>query len=990
MARAEVAVARPGPARGLALAALAALSALGAGCEGPSCLRGECRTPCPAVAFACDLTEVTVGRVADLGPGAIPTGGQGGAGDLVLRNAQVHAVIAALDAPGDLATTGGYIIDLAPTGGRDDVTAIYQLAGILPEDTFSYRTVELTQEPERAAITVRGSLDGWPEVEVVTHYELGPCDPGVRMRSELWNGSRDPIALTVADGAHWGNRRVAPYAPLPGEGYLHPELDLLELTALWNEADYAAGAAAAPGAPAYGIVACSAARLAGVHDLEVSATGTALEVVRPGQSVVFERLLVAAGGVAIDRATGPAAATDVLLGAQAQLRGQPTPRLVSGRIEAGCLGFGGDSRRASIAVDAGAGTTATPLTAVVPAADGTFTVSAPSDRPLTLTVWSFGRPVATVPVPINTVDVGVIPVPAPALAQLRVDRTAEVGPPSPTEALVVLHPADEATRAAVTGTFHGLWQACAPWLGPPHGASPACNRVLVDPAGTDVEVPAGRYQVFATIGPAGSLARTEVTLIAGETTPITLTVSPLALTPPGWISADLHVHGQASFDASIPDDDRVRSFVAAGVEVIAATDHDAIADYADAVARLGVADRVTVLGGLETTPLLPFLDVPGADLPRVIGHFNFWPLTPVPSAPRGGAPWDERLEPGALFDRMAPLLPEHGVRMLNHPWAAPQTGRDLGYLRAIEFDPCAPIPEDPGDLTASNNALLQRRPGGGARNGDWDVIEILNNAGVDEWARARPLWFALLSQGFAAPGAGNSDSHGLSDAQLGWARTWVALDRPVGQPLDVAAFDRALKDGQIVAGTGVFVHVRVGPPAGATRGPGRTPYVPASGDVLIVDVYAPPWVPVTEVRLATSRGTRVIASGADLTSPADPFAPTAATLRYHGELALADQIDRDDWIVVEAGLPAPLMGDLDGDHVVDTSDNNGDGVVDRRDVELGEDVGPLHTPPDPIDPADPRWPMTRVVPLGYPIGVASPIFIDRAGDGWQAPGLAGC
>ena len=32
----------------------------------------------------------------------------------------------------------------------------------------------------------------------------------------------------------------------------------------------------------------------------------------------------------------------------------------------------------------------------------------------------------------------------------------------------------------------------------------------------------------------------------------------LDLVPAGWLSADLHVHGRASFDSGIPDDDRVR------------------------------------------------------------------------------------------------------------------------------------------------------------------------------------------------------------------------------------------------------------------------------------------------------------------------------------------------------------------------------------------------------------------------------------------------
>ena len=151
----------------------------------------------------------------------------------------------------------------------------------------------------------------------------------------------------------------------------------------------------------------------------------------------------------------------------------------------------------------------------------------------------------------------------------------------------------------------------------------------------------------------------------------------------------------------------MRSFLAAGVDVIAATDHDYVTDYAATVRALGAEDRLLVMGGLETTPLIPFLDVPGEDLPRVIGHFNFWPLTPLPASPRGGAPWDERLEPGELFDLMDPLIGPDGVRMINHPWDEPQFGRDLGYLRAIGFDPRTPLPATAAPpLSARSNVAV--------------------------------------------------------------------------------------------------------------------------------------------------------------------------------------------------------------------------------------------------------------------------------------------
>jgi hypothetical protein len=488
--------------------------------------------------------------------------------------------------------------------------------------------------------------------------------------------------------------------------------------------------------------------------------------------------------------------------------------------------------------------------------------------------------------------------------------------------------------------------------------------------------------VFATAGPAHTLATADVELTAGALTPLSLTLQSIDLAPAGWLSADLHVHGRASFDSGLPDEDRVRSFVAQGVDVIAATDHDVIGQYATTVSALGLDGQVAVMGGLETTQLIPWLDVPGEALPKVIGHFNFWPLTAVPGAPRNGAPWDEQLEPGALFDTMAPLVGDDGLMMLNHPWDLPTFGRDLGYLRAIDFDPRRPI-------TAADvhNGALLRRPAGGHRNLDWNVIEIINGADNAQLQKSRILWHALLAQGFVSPGAGNSDSHALTDNQLGWGRNWVDAGTTVAA-FDPARFDAAVRDGRFVAGTGVVVTVEVGPAAGGRRGLGLTPYQAQPGDVLAIEVRAAPWVPVEEVRVVTSRGTKIVARGAQLSHPADPLG-VAGVVRYQAQLPLAGLVDRDDFIVVEAGLPYPLAGDLDGDGVVDTTDNNGDGVVDRADIgDPKDDYGPLQPPPDPAgDPQDPRYLVTRVVPGAWPEGFANPLLIDLDGGGWSPPGL---
>ena len=990
------------PGRALVTGIAFAAAASAAACSpGPSCLAGDdaCDgiTVCARLGTACAADDALwIGPVGDApgGPGAPGVidlvGAEGVAGDLLLQNGRITAVLDALDTPRGLAVSGGSLIDLGPRGGRDALTSMVQLAGVLPEDTFRYDSWRLIDEsPRRVAVVLRGALDGRPEVPVVTRIELHACEAGLRVRSELVNRSADPLPLLLADAAHWGKRHTLPFAPQPGQGFLQPELDLVELGDAYFAHPYVAARPAEDRATSYGFVPCDRDTLDGVNDPEISALGTPFALVRPGESLALERFVLASGGSDLDGAVAEIAAV------RGRLHGDPPAVEVRGRVVASGLPLGGSLRRAAVLVSEQLGEVRRPLSVVVPGEDGRFRARVAAAGPLELEVWSFGRPVASAAVPGGAAshDAGDLAIDLPA--RLVASVTGAGG--APIHALLALHPADEPTRAAVTGSWFGRFGACAPWLGPPVGGSPACNRALVPPEGIDLELPAGRYEVWATAGPEHTLALAELTLAAGEVAEIALALEPLAVRPPGMVAADLHVHGRASFDSSLPDRDRVLSFAAAGIDVIAATDHDAIVDYADAVAAAGLAGRVAVMGGLETTGLLPFLDVPGSDIPRVIGHFNFWPLAPDPSAPRGGAPWDERLEPGALFDRMAPLIGPDGVVMLNHPWDEPQFGRDLGYLRAIEFDPRRPIPPAPD---GSSNGMLLEAPGGGRRNIDFDVVELQNGAGVEQYLRARVVWAALIGGGHVRAAASSSDSHSLADAQLGYGRTLVApvaAGAGAGAPFDPAtfepaAFNRALREGRTAGGNGVVVIARIVSGAGA-RGVSLWPHALSPGDLLEIEVRAPPWIPVTEVRVLSSAAPdgRVVASADELDHPADPLG-TAGVVRWTGSIPLAELVAGagDDWIAIEAGLPLPAVADLDDDGVPDTTDNDGDGVIDERDIEdPDDDGGPLRQPADPLDRSDPRGPMTRVVPGAWPLGFTGPLLIDRDGGGWNPPGLPG-
>ncbi len=158
----------------------------------------------------------------------------------------------------------------------------------------------------------------------------------------------------------------------------------------------------------------------------------------------------------------------------------------------------------------------------------------------------------------------------------------------------------------------------------------------------------------------------------------------------------------------MPDLERVTSFLATGVDMIVATDHNVVTTYEATLETLGATHTLKVISGVEQTPNIPWFYVPGHEFPRTLGHFNFWPLTPDVLDTRNGAPWPELREPGQMMDDMDALGAT--VRQLNHPYAAAKIGRDQGYALAIGYDPRQPIPDAPTDGASFAANTLARSP----------------------------------------------------------------------------------------------------------------------------------------------------------------------------------------------------------------------------------------------------------------------------------------
>ncbi|MFK7984644.1 MAG: CehA/McbA family metallohydrolase [Sandaracinaceae bacterium] len=951
-------------------------------------------SPCEGLAFECAGGTASVRT---LGPGDdAPTGidALASTGDVVLSNGRVTAVIDAIDHPHYIAPTGGNLLDLTSADGDDDsLTHILHAVGLLPGDSVAYRSLTTESGDGFAAVEVHGVLAGDDRMRVSTRYEIRPCEPGIRVRTELFHGGAEPQSWAFVDGWYWSGREALPFAPGTGfdqEGLVTPIEDS------WQSTPFMAAGAHTEPAATYFTVACDAPALQGFHTEQISGVGRAPRVVPRGGVEVYERFVGVVSGSAIQ----PAA--DEAFEIRRQLFDEPYVTL-SGRVDASGDPLGDESRAAILVSDE----TGTVWTQITPALDGSYSARVPAFHTYTLATQAFGREVSEVSVQVTDEDVDVSEIRLPAAAEVAlsvlVDGVAD-------HALVFVRPADDATDNAVRAELFGGFFECAPLLGSSTGGSPACDRVLVN-GPVSVRFPPGRYEVYASGGPFTTVATETLDLSAGEEVDVELSITRLPLVPDGALGADFHVHGGASFDSTVPDFDRVQAFLASNIDVIATTEHDVVWDYADARRDLGADDRMAIMVGLEATGHILFDLTPGEDIPQVIGHWNVWPLPFDPQGPYRGAPWDELAEPGALFDRFveAGWPADTGVIQLNHPWSPSQFGRDLGFPRAVGVNANDPLPRE-FDGTGPS-LVLRTPPGAGFSNGAYHTQEVMNGTENEDLLAFRAYWFYLLNQGILRGGTANSDSHGLVDNVLGTPRTLVFTDQTVAS-FDEASFNADVRAGAMVGTNGPVLEVTVEDGAGTARGPSLTPFAPDDDDLLTLRVSAAPWVPVDEIRIVVN-GEVARTLSAELSQPGDPLG-TEGTLRFEGEVALREILpegNRDAWIVVEAGAALPEAGDLNCDGIPDTGDNNGDGTIDWRDVERNDDdvvdaadLDEIDGAPDACDPDQDLGPLPHpnapgrgepgalfeaVTPGGYPMSFTNPLLLNRDGGDFEGPGLGG-
>lgn len=394
----------------------------------------------------------------------------------------------------------------------------------------------------------------------------------------------------------------------------------------------------------------------------------------------------------------------------------------------------------------------------------------------------------------------------------------------------------------------------------------------------DLALPPGDYTVYASRGSEYEIASQRIHLEHDGRGLFEATLVHSVATP-GWMATDTHLHGQLSSDSSDEYDLKVRALAAEGVEMPISTEHEALGDFAPAIAALGLEEYVQGVIGTEVTT-------------SNIGHFNAFPLVPDLSLPgRGRVEWFGK-RPDAMF-AFIKANPADPILQVNHPrW----TGIG-GYFTAMGFDRATGLGRDP---------LYSK---------DFDTVEVVNACNVAEVeAGAMADWFALLNSGQKKFATGGSDSHHAGQNEVGYPKTYVRM--PTDAPRDAREADlvAAIRRGRVSVTCGPYLELW----SGAAE-IGDTLERPGSAAEVKVRVSAPRWMDLDLVE--------IVVNGAVVKTTT--VGPASAVVRFDGTLTVPLPSGRDAWIIARArgdrphgpfaggnppwGFTNPIFVDADGD-----------------------------------------------------------------------------
>ncbi len=339
--------------------------------------------------------------------------------------------------------------------------------------------------------------------------------------------------------------------------------------------------------------------------------------------------------------------------------------------------------------------------------------------------------------------------------------------------VVGAHPVPTDGRVqGTTDTFDGIVTTVISTRGSSTDIGDGADPQIVLPPGQD-------YRIFVSRGTEWSVVSTIVSPAVGEQ-PAELEFRMRRLVDTtGYIASEYHVHSIGSPDSPIPNERRVATAVADGIELYATSDHDYVSAHQPIIEALGLKRLVRSIIGEEISPL-------------VYGHFNAWPIEQDTTSPNGGAvDWpfgsnDFAMVPKEIFDAAR----DRGAELVqvNHPRSTPDSPSDVTQhfdRMGLKYD------YDARSFTGDANLMSVpaewlRLPNEPLFDDSFNSLEIWNGFGATDsnGDGRRELvnldtvmrdWFNFLSFGKLVSPIGSSDTHYEVLESMGMPRTLVRV-----------------------------------------------------------------------------------------------------------------------------------------------------------------------------------------------------------------------
>ncbi|MCX6999071.1 MAG: hypothetical protein NT106_02070 [Candidatus Sumerlaeota bacterium] len=324
-----------------------------------------------------------------------------------------------------------------------------------------------------------------------------------------------------------------------------------------------------------------------------------------------------------------------------------------------------------------------------------------------------------------------------------------------------------------------------------------------------IEVPTGRYKVVFSHGPEYDTYEEEILIAYTKENVINARLKHV-IDMKGFISADIGVRTNHSYDCFVSPEARVVTAAAEGVEYLVTGDSNQATDLSEAVQKKN-------LGAMLKTGIGKKIEFPGE---RNLGHFLVWPLDSQGAQNAVDNAELQAENPKELLKSLRVKYPKSLIQV-NRPIFP-----DEGYFAKFGYDhKKKPIIDD---KTFSY---------------DFDLLEVWEGKRMGITEDSMRLFFDMWLKGYQkVMPVGGTFSHATWGEEVGYPRVYIASSADNPSSINDGEIMESVKKGNLLITNGPIIKFTInGMPPGSF-------ITDTDGSVdCHLEVLAAPWVPVTYI-----------------------------------------------------------------------------------------------------------------------------------------------